>query len=354
MRSWNFYLKAVVIGVFVLGCNSKQSKELLEVMPFLQQQTSPATHSIRGISVVDSNFIWLSGAKGTIVKTEDGGQKWELLASPDGDSLDFRSIEAFNDQEAIVVSAGFPARIYKTNTAGEKWELVYENKDSAAFMNSLAFKNRKEGVVVGDQLEGRHLILKTIDGGSTWQRVDSTRIPKPLENENGFAASGSCIAIKDNKYFIGLGGGHSRVFSSKDGSDWSANESNLKTDKNSSGIYSISSGRNYLMAVGGDYTEVDSTQKAVISSDGINWLEANGLLSGYRSVVDYSEACDCWLAGGSNGVEVSFTNGKEWKKILDQDINTLRFAPKAMIAIAADKNGGIFTISLNGSALMKD
>lgn len=332
---------------FAVACANKPSNEKeVSSVPIVEQQDSPVHYSVRGMSVVDSNVIWFSGAKGTLLRTQDGGKNWQQLSAPDNDSLDFRSITAFSSKAALIVSAGFPARVYKTMNAGKDWKLVYENLDSSAFMNSIAMKNEKEGIIVGDQLEGRHLILKTTNGGENWIRLDSSQLPIPLENENGFAASGSCIAVFKGNYYIGLGGGHSRVFSSTNGEEWKVTESSLITNKPSSGIYSIAGGKSRLMAVGGDYTEVDATHYAVISKDGIAWKKAGGKLSGYRSVVDYSAACDCWVAAGTNGIEVSYNHGETWEKISDQSVNTLRFVPKSTICYAANSNGEILRLIL--------
>ncbi len=305
---------------------------------------SPTGNSIRGISAVDSNIIWLSGSKGTILKSTNGGLNWEQLEAPDNDSLDFRSVLAFSASSAIIVSAGFPARAYRTKDGGSTWNLVYENKDSAAFMNSIAFKNEREGIIMGDQLKGRHLILRTGDGGETWKRIDSVDVPKPLKVENAFAASGSCIAVsKSGRFFIGFGGEETRIFSSVNGYKWKAKTTPFFHGEPTNGIYSIAaSGSGKIMGVGGDYTQVDSSRFPIISTtDGKSWVKTKGKTGGFRSIVDYSAKGKFWVCGGTNGLEMSTDDGKSWTKFSFQNINTLRFLPKTTTAIGASSKGEI-------------
>lgn len=302
-------------------------------------------NSIRGMSVVDSNTVWLSGTNETILRTIDQGKSWQKITVPDIDSLDFRSVHAFSKSSAIVVSAGFPARAYKTNDGGVSWSLVYENKDSTAFMNSIAFKNEREGIIVGDQIDGRHLILRTGNGGVTWNRIDSVDVPRPLKIENGFAASGSCITVsKSGRFLIGLGGEQARIFSSINGYKWKAKLTPLVHGEASSGIYSISAcGTGKIMAVGGDYTQADSSHYPIISmNDGKSWIKTKGKVDGYRSIVTYSKVGQFWVVGGTNGLEMSTNDGISWTKFSFQDINTLRFLPQTTKAIGANSKGQIY------------
>ena len=323
-----------------------KKKEIDIQIEFIAQD-SPSKFSLRGISVISEETAWLSGAKGTILRTIDGGENWTLITPPDDDSLGFRSIHAFNEREGIVASAGFPSRIYKTSNAGVSWDLVYENLDSAAFINSIAFKSANEGLAFGDQINGRHLLLETNDGGTSWSLVDSNLIPKPLQVENGFAASNSCIAIdNEGNYFIGLGGDESRVFSCINNS-WEANSSTLVSGP-SAGIYSIAFGNNRLLAVGGDYTQADSTHYASYSDDlGKSWKATKGQIFGYRSVVDYSEKDMVWITGGTNGLDYSLDNGMSWHNFSDQKVNTLRFAPNSSKAFIANSKGEIFSLNFS-------
>lgn len=311
----------------------------------VQNLKSPVGNSIRGMSVVDSTTVWLTGADEAILRTTDQGATWEKLAIPDTDHLDFRSVHAFSKSSAIVVSAGFPARAYKTNDGGISWSLVYENKDSSAFMNSIAFKNEREGIIIGDQINGRHLILRTGNAGVTWQRIDSVDVPKPLTVENGFAASGTCITVsKSGRFFIGLGGEQARIFSSINGYKWKAKTTPLVHGDPSSGIYSINAcGTGKMMAVGGDYSKPDSSHYPIISmNDGKSWITTKGKVDGYRSVITYSKKGKFWVTGGTNGLDLSTDDGATWTKFSFQDVNTIRFFPHTTKAIAANSKGEIF------------
>ncbi len=69
------------------------------------------TNNLRGLSVVNSKIIWASGTNGVFLKTTDGGNFWSIDCIKDAEKLDFISIEAFDENNAIVVSAGTPASI---------------------------------------------------------------------------------------------------------------------------------------------------------------------------------------------------------------------------------------------------
>lgn len=339
-----------LIILVLASCQSKEKiiepKDKVEIS--IEKLDSPVENSLRGISVLSDEIAWLSGAKGNVVKTEDGGSSWQKLSLPDKDSLDFRSLHAFSESAAIVASSGFPSRIFKTIDSGESWNLVYENKDSAAFMNSIAFRNKNEGIVFGDVLDGSHLILKTIDGGNTWNRVAAENMPEPLSIENGFAASGSCIAIDNQgKYYIALGGEKVRVFSSSNGEIWKATETPMYSGSGSKGAYSIAFGDETLIAVGGDYLEVDSARYPVIFKDGIGWAETEGAVLGYRSVIDYCEKENIWLSAGTNGIDITYDSGITWSKISEENTNTLRFAPNSSIAFIGNSKGEISLIDVS-------
>jgi photosystem II stability/assembly factor-like uncharacterized protein len=92
-------------------------------------QTSGIDTDFRGIGAVyslDSNgaripVVWVAGSHGVILRSVDLGSTWKRLHVPDGDTLDFRGVAAFDSNVAYVISVGLSekSRIYKT-TDGAK------------------------------------------------------------------------------------------------------------------------------------------------------------------------------------------------------------------------------------------
>src|SRR5262245_7811939 len=102
--------------------------------PHWTVQTSGVTQRLRGVSAVSERVVWASGAGSTILRTDDGGLTWQkFIISPD--SLDFRDIDAIDEQTAYLMSIGNGAasRIYKTTDAGTTWKLQFRNNDEKAF-----------------------------------------------------------------------------------------------------------------------------------------------------------------------------------------------------------------------------
>ena len=65
---------------------------------------------------------------------------------------DFRAIHAWNNKEAIIAAVAAPAVILKTKDGGMTWNKVYENADTAMFLDAIHFKDENNGSVVGDPI----------------------------------------------------------------------------------------------------------------------------------------------------------------------------------------------------------
>ena len=216
-------------------------------------------------------------------------------------------------------------------------------------MNSIAFRSEKEGIIFGDQINGVHFILFTLDSGKNWQRVPSESLPLALANENGFAASGSCIAINEKgHYYIGLGGEKIRVLFSTDGQQWNAENTTLSDTIDYFGIYSLAFGKDRLIGVGGSFLAEDYFyHPTILQSSGKTWRESQGKIFGYRSIIDYCSTNDLWLSAGTNGIDVSTDRGEHWVVKSNQSLNTLRFFENQSVAIGANSKGEIFRIRLD-------
>src|SRR5437660_6943653 len=143
-----------------------------------QQQLSGTDVQLRGVSAVSERIAWASGAKGTVLRTIDGGEHWANVSVAGAEALDFRDIQAFDWNMAFVLSIGpgEQSRIYKTTDGGKSWQLQFTNKDPKAFYDCFAFWDSKHGIAVSDSVEGKFHLIATSDG-ATWNHVAGERMP---------------------------------------------------------------------------------------------------------------------------------------------------------------------------------
>ena len=213
--------------------------------------------SFRGLSVVDDNTIWVSGSKGTIAKSINGGKTFTYTQLKGYEKSDFRDIEAFDAQRAIIMSSGTPAYVLKTIDGGQTWKEVYKNTDTAYFFDAMDFWDDRRGMLVGDPINGYFVLLQTNDGGETWHELDTTKTPKAFVGEAVFAASGTSLRCYENfkeELSIVTGGTVSRYLVLDYSSMvWIPFHLNITQGKYSQGAFSVSINMGHKVVVGGDY-----------------------------------------------------------------------------------------------------
>jgi len=177
-----------------------------QTAPVWVMQTSGTAAGLRGIDSVDGAVAWASGTGGTVLRTTDGGEHWTKCATPDaatdGATLDFRGVQAWDAQTAIVMASGpgEKSRLYKTTDGCGTWKLIFKNPDTPnGFFDSLHLMVEQRtvrddegfGLLLGDSVRGELSVFETRNGGHTW-----TRIHDPLLklDAGAFAASNQCIA----------------------------------------------------------------------------------------------------------------------------------------------------------------
>jgi photosystem II stability/assembly factor-like uncharacterized protein len=320
----------------------------LLAMPHWVIQTSGVNVRLRGVSAVSERVAWASGAGSTVLRTVDGGSRWQKI-SVTGEALDFRDIDAINAQTAYVLSIGNgPAsRIYKTTDAGKTWTLQFKNEDPKAFLDAMSFWDANNGIVFGDSVDGQLYIMTTADGGRVWSRVPAANLPPALENEGAFAASGTNIAVFGKSYaWIGTGAGaKARVLRTSDrGRSWQVADTPLAAGP-SAGIFSIAfRDAKHGVIAGGDYRkEQEAVDNLAVTNDGgITWTLVKGL-SGFRSVVTYVPGIKTptLLALGPSGGDYSVDDGKTWTAIEGPGFDTFSFVPQKQAGWGAGAAGAI-------------
>jgi len=320
------------------------------VPPAWTMQTSGVTARLRGVSAVNNRVAWASGSGSTVLRTEDGGSSWKKITVT-SDTLDFRDIDAIDEQTAYVLSIGNGAasRIYKTIDGGATWTLQFRNDDPKRFLDAMSFWDADHGIVIGDSIDRRFDILLTSNGGKNWTRVLPDIPPPALENEGAFAASGTNIAAYGKKYaWIGLGAAaRGRVLYTSDaGRHWKVFETPIKSGQ-PSGIFSIAfRDQRHGIIVGGDYQkEKEAIDNLAITSDGgETWKLVKGL-SGFRSVVAYVPGTTSLIALGPAGGDYSTDDGHTWTRMDGPGVDTFSFARGQRFGWGAGARGIIGRLS---------
>jgi photosystem II stability/assembly factor-like uncharacterized protein len=318
------------------------------IAPRWTMQTSGVNTRLRGVSAVNERVAWASGSGATVLRTTDGGETWRKL-NVTSEALDFRDIDAIDEQTAYVLSIGNgpQSRIYKTSNAGATWTMQFKNDDPKAFLDAMSFWDANNGIVFGDSIDGKFYILLTDNGGRTWSRVPTAGLPPALENEGAFAASGTNIAVFGKTHaWIGTGAGaKARVLRTTDrGRSWQVADTPLAAAQ-SAGIFSIAfRDAKHGVIAGGDYRkEQEAVDNLAVTNDGgVTWKLVKGL-SGYRSVVAYVPGMKtpAIVAVGPSGADYSLNDGQTWKSIDGPSFDTFSFVPRKSFGWGAGANGAL-------------
>ena len=137
---------------------------------------------LNAVYFVDSKRGWVAGDGGVVLRTKDGGHSWSPQRFGTTDSV---NDIYFRDKEDGYLLAG--NQIFITEDGGETWRLSLKSLPvefggAEPEFYSVRFTGKKRGWVVGSLSRGENvidsLVLKTTDGGATWQRQ---RVPVPDE-----------------------------------------------------------------------------------------------------------------------------------------------------------------------------
>jgi photosystem II stability/assembly factor-like uncharacterized protein len=118
------------------------------------------TKKLTDINLV-SNYGYVVGDSGTILKTINYGSTWTNISIPITDNI--KSVSFVNDSVGYFST---PQSIFKTNNFGTTWSSIYTSTNT---INVIYFLNNTVGFIGTE-----NKILKTIDGGITWANQQNT------------------------------------------------------------------------------------------------------------------------------------------------------------------------------------
>jgi hypothetical protein len=316
-----------------------------------EMENSGTAADLRGIDNVGGGVAWASGTNGTVLRTEDGGYLWQACAIPSGaEHLDFRGIQAFDANTAIVMSSGRGdlSRLYKTTDGCHKWKLILRNPDKKGFWDALQFDRGRKGFLLGDPVKGSFVLFASRDDGRTWNRKKNVGPKVQPSEQAAFAASNSSMtALLSAVSFASGGTGGAFVYSIAESEicfdacpedefdfeghreKWIRQPVPIGNHTGSSGVFSLAANYGALsiadlqkadlglldgayVAVGGDFTMPDQSTRTAAYTNGKTkaWLPSQIPPHGYRSAVAYDADAKTWITVGPNGTDVSTDNGR--------------------------------------------
>ena len=324
-------------------------------------EESHTTASLRGIHNVGGGVAWASGTNGTVLRTEDGGYLWQTCAIPGAgtkdtaEKLDFRGIQAFDENTAIVMSSGpgDQSRLYKTTDGCQTWKLLFTNPDKDGFWDAIQLVPNNDpmahgkcfGAVLGDPVSGHFTLFVSLDCGATWERQKT--LPVALPAEGAFAASNSSLLASgsgiDARNFVTGGRGGARYLSFSTYVDSYAPEGQHPTNPppyeinewrgeklpgsdldDAAGAFAIGRSKaGYIgrIIVGGNYKKPDQKFGTAWyfgqdrQTERYSWTPAQTPPHGYRSAVTYDADTKTWITVGPNGTDISTDDGRNWRPL---------------------------------------
>ena len=279
----------------------------------------------RGLDATDRRHAWVSGSKGGVWKTHDGGKTWIDVSPPEGAGLLLRDVEILRPGHVLVMSVGEEgdSRILRTTDGGRELDPAVRQRRPGRLLRLHGDVARRQARA-GDERPGRRQVPdhRDHDGGATWSVVDPAGMPDAVEGEFGFAASGTCLVTAGrHDAYLASGGAASpgvplqRRRAHLDGGG--LDRSRLPRPVACSRWPSAARAR--CLAVGGDFTAADNgVDMSAYSHDrGRSWTNG-GDLGGYRSGVDWlSRARATAVAVGPTGSDISYDGGRHWQAFDD-------------------------------------
>ena len=280
----------VAVAIAFGGCSSAPAGGGVRRVLTQEAQMSGTDARLIAVSAVSEKVVWVSGARGTWLRTTDGGTNWRGGRVPGADTLQFRDVEGVDSNTAYLLSIG-----------------------------------------PGDQSR----IYKTTDAGAHWSRIPPAQLPPALEGEGSFAASGTCVTTRPGglAWFVSNNKDHARILKTTDfGRHWSVTTLPVTT-RDGVGAQSVAfrDDQHGIVLSGGYASQARDTGAAITADDGATWTVVTRppLTSGvWGGAYVRAEKSPLIVAVGPSGAVWSEDSGRRWAVIDSLNYWSVGFSPE--------------------------
>ncbi|MBA7474025.1 Ycf48-like protein [subsurface metagenome] len=130
------------------------------------------------IEFIDQDYGWAACGDGTVALTTNGGEYWDYFGIPPY-NMEFYGVSFVNQWDGWIIS-GYPDSmltgqgwIFRSTDGGLNWDSLYRSSAYEDFFD-VHFFNQLDGIIVGgDENDYSPIIIKTTDGGFTWNPISA-------------------------------------------------------------------------------------------------------------------------------------------------------------------------------------
>lgn len=134
--------------------------------------------TLRSVTFLGQSLGWAVGDRGTILKTEDGGQTWRGVSTPvEFAEATFESVQFLSNRIGWIASGGVShvrrvqhGFVLLTEDGGETWKVISESQ--LPYLRKIHFTDPDNGIAAGERTSTfPGGVVVTQDGGRTWHAL---------------------------------------------------------------------------------------------------------------------------------------------------------------------------------------
>ena len=264
-----------------------------------QQQSSGTLAWLRAVYFVDEQAGWAVGSKGALLRTTDGGRSWEVRPRPTEDTL--RDVYFANeetgwlvcDRSIYLLKTKTEPRSYllKTVDGGASWSRVeVTGADVDVLLTRVAFIDDTRGWAFGEM----GALYTTTDGGVNWSR--QVLPTKHLLLGGAFLAAGQGWLV---------GAGNTILYYNADGDSWRAGSLPLITPTRFNAVAFVDQRRGWAVGERG--------LMLVTMNGGRSWLAQESNVRVDLSDVKFVNRHTGWAVGAEGTIIHTKDGGAHWQ-----------------------------------------